>query len=342
MRYSFANDYCLGADVKILKALVEENFKQKAGYSFDVSSMALRAKVQELVGDPKASVFLITGGTMCNIVAISHLLRPFEAAMTCDSGHIVDHEAASIEAHGHKVIATKGYDGKIDLCALEREYARYKDCHMTKPRLVFLSQSTELGTTYTKAELNAICKWCHERDLFVYMDGARLANALALADCDLSLKDIYELVDAFYIGGTKNGLLFGEVLVIKDEALAKDLYYLLKQNGALLAKGFVMSEQFLAYFKDDHYLKLAHHANVMADGLRKAFLKAGLELYGTSKTNQVFIKVDPLLKDYLAREYEFSQWGKDGDQEIVRFVTSWATPKEVIEDFAKYLEAYHE
>ena len=342
MRYSFANDYCLGADVRILKALVKDNFNQKAGYSFDDSSHALRTKVQEMVNDPCASVFLVAGGTLCNIVTITHLLRPYEAVLTLDSGHIVDHEAGSIEAHGRKVIITRGDDGKIDLSALKREYARYKDCHMVKPRLVFISNSTELGTTYNKEELTLLSKWCHENDLLLYLDGARLANALALEGNDLSLKDIYELCDAFYIGGTKNGLLLGEILIIKDPNLADGLYYLLKQNGALLAKGFVMSEQFLAYFEDELYLKLADHANKMADILRKTFKEMDLELVGSSKTNQVFIKVDPKLKAYIAKEYEFTPWENEAGQEIVRFVTSWATPFEVVDEFRKYLEAYYE
>ncbi len=340
MRYSFANDYCLGADVRILKALVDENFNQKPGYSFDQSSDLLRKKVQDLVGDENAHVFLVAGGTLCNVVALSHFLRPYEAAMTLDSGHIVDHEAGSIEAHGHKVITTKGRDGKVDLEALEEEYSRYKDCHMVKPRLLFISNATELGTTYTKSEMIAISKWCHERDMLLYVDGARLANALALKDNDLSLKDLYELSDAFYIGGTKNGLLFGEVLVIKGD-IAKDMYYLMKQNGALLAKGFVLSEQFLAYFKDDLYLKLADHANKMADLLRTSFKDMGIELASSSKTNQVFVKVDPTLVEYLQKEYEFSFWGKEDDKEILRFVTSFGTPLKEVEDFTKYLRAYH-
>jgi len=337
--YSFKNDYAEGAHPNILKALVDHNGTQEEGYGLDRYSLGTIAKIQELVGDRNADVHLLSGGTQTNLIAISSFLRPHEACITASSGHIATHEAGAIEATGHKLLTVISKDGKITPKLIEPVLVEHHFEHMVKPRLVYISNPTEVGTVYSFEELQALYAFCQSNDLLLYGDGARLGCALVSESACLSFESMYRLTDAFFIGGTKIGALFGEALVIKDSGLRRDFRYLVKQRGGLLAKGRALGVQFEELFKNDLYLDLARHANQMAQLVATALEESGCSFWIESPTNQIFPILPNNVIEELSKLFHFYVWAKiDGDHSAIRLVTSWATPEEAVQDF---IQAYH-
>lgn len=331
-RISFRNDYSEGAHPRVLQALTQASAEQNGGYGTDRHSERAAALIRGAIAQPQAAVQLLVGGTQTNLIAISAFLRPHQAVIAVDAGHIATHETGAIEATGHKVLTVPALHDKLTPALIQPVLAVHSNEHMVQPRLVYLSNSTESGTIYTRAELEALSCFCRERDLLLYLDGARLGAALTATGNDLDLPTIAALTDAFYIGGTKNGALLGEALVVIHPALQADLRYLVKQRGALLAKGMVLGAQFATLFEDGLFFELAAHANAMAQRLRAGLLAAGVEFTSDSPTNQQFIAVTAQQAERLAQRYDFECWEVRTDgSHVIRFVTSWATTPEAVD-----------
>lgn len=334
--YSFQNDYSEGAHTRILEALSGASLEQNTGYGYDRHSKAAAELIRRAAGRPDADVHFLAGGTQTNMTAIRAFLRPHEAAIAAETGHINVHETGAIEATGHKVLTVPGKDGKLFPEQLQTVLDSHPDEHMVKPKLVYVSDSTEVGTIYSRAELEALSRFCREKNLLLYLDGARLGSALTAGGNDLTLEDLGRLTDAFYIGGTKNGALLGEALVICSPALQEDFRYLIKQSGAMLAKGMVIGVQFETLFRDGLYFELAGHANQMADLLKEAVSAAGFSFLAQSPTNQVFPIFPNELIEALGREYQFERWATVSETtSAIRLVTSWATPESAVRKFIK-------
>lgn len=332
--YSFKNDYSEGAHPRILNALLESNLVQEEGYGEDQFSRKAIELLKERIGRTDVDIHLISGGTQTNLIAISAFLKPHEAAMAASTGHILGHETGAIEATGHKVLSIEAEHGKLTPANVQAVLDGHPDEHMVKPKLVYISNSTEIGTIYTKNELEQLSDFCKKNNLILYMDGARLGSALCSEENDLQLSDLPRLVDAFYIGGTKNGALFGEALVICRDALKEDFRYHMKQKGALLAKGRLLGIQFLELFRDNLFFDLADHANKMARVLREEISKANIGFLTHSPSNQIFPILPNKLITELERKYAFHIWEKvDSDHSAIRLVTSWATKEEKVAAF---------
>ena len=337
--YSFKNDYSEGAHPRILNALVETNLEQAEGYGEDRFCNKAVELLKQRMGRDDIDIHLLSGGTQSNLTALSAFLRPHEAVISANTGHILVHETGAIEATGHKVIAVEVSDGKLDPDHINAAVDAHTDEHMVKPRLVYISNPTEIGSIYSKAELERISRFCRSKKLFLYVDGARLGSALCSDENDLTLSDLAELVDAFYIGGTKNGALIGEALVICREELKEDFRFHMKQKGALLAKGRVLGLQFLELFKEDLYFDLARHANQMADLLRNGIIQAGYPFLTHSPTNQIFPILPNELIERLQKRYSFYIWSKvDADHSAIRLVTSWTTKEEAVRQLVDDLQ----
>lgn len=334
--YSFLNDYGEGAHPDILKALLDSNTEQAEGYGLDQFSLAAADAIKKKIGRSDVDIHFIPGGTQTNLIAISSFLRPHEAVVSALSGHIEVHETGAIEATGHKILGIDTKTGKIGPDDIAPVLHNHSDEHMVKPRFVYISNTTELGTVYNKKELEALSVFCRQNGLLLYMDGARLGSALCCQECDLTLGAIAQLCDAFYIGGTKNGALFGEALVICNDSLKADIRHLIKQKGALLAKGRALGIQFYELFKGDLFFELARRANETAGIMRAAIAGEGFEFLTDSPSNQIFPILPDGLIEKLKQEYQFYIWSKmGGGNSCIRLVTSWATPKEAALDFAK-------
>lgn len=331
--YSFLNDYSEGASPEIMKALMESNYEQTTGYGTDEYCQEARELIKKAVGNSEVDVHFLVGGTQTNQTAISAFLRPYQAAVAAATGHINVHETGAIEATGHKVVVADSVDGKLTPDTVKQVLETHPDEHMVQPKLVYISNSTEIGTVYTKAELEALYNYCKSMDLYLFMDGARLASALMSEACDLTLEDLPKLTDAFYIGGTKNGALFGEALVIVNEALKADFRYMIKRHGGLFAKGRLLGIQFAEFFRDDLYFRNAKHANEMAILLKKGMIEKGYKFSSDSYTNLQF----PIMKkadiDRLSKDFKFEVEEPGKEESATRFVTSWATTKEGVEEF---------
>jgi len=329
MIYSFTNDYSEVAAPQVMQALAALADRQFSGYGCDDVCERARQAIIARLGVP-ADVHFLIGGTQANAIMIAGMLRPWDAVIAADSGHINVHETGAIEATGHKVQTVPSHDGKVMASDVDDLMAGLMPEHMIHPAALYVSDSTEEGTIYTKAELTALRQCCDRHHLYLYLDGARLGAALMAAPNDLSLADIARLCDAFYIGGTKNGAMFGEAMVIVNDSLKPYFRYLIKQRGALLAKGFALGAQFEALFTDDLFFKLAGHADAMAQRLAQGLKAAGIGFLNDSPTNQVF----PLLTaDQKGRleGYGYEEWGRKGDLAIVRLVCSWATPQAAVD-----------
>jgi len=335
----FNCDYSEGCHPSLLEALIRTNMEQTPGYGEDAHCERAAALIREACAAPDAAVHFLVGGTQVNFIMIAAALRPHQAAVCADTGHINVHESGAVEATGHKVIAVPGTDGKISAAqvraVVESHWNDATHEHMAQPKLVYISNPTELGTIYSLAELTALSQLCREKNLYLYMDGARLGYGLAAAGSDVTLADIARLTDAFYIGGTKVGALFGEALVIASEALKEDFRYIEKQRGAMLAKGRLLGVQFETLFTDDLYLRISRGAVDMAMLIRDACRAKGWKFLMESPTNQQFpiVPVEALKK--LGEKYVYSPWAKiDGCREAVRFCTSWATREEDVRALA--------
>lgn len=330
--YSFKNDYSEGAHPRILQALLDTNMVQDEGYGEDRFSIQAVELLKERMGRLDVDIHLLPGGTQTNFTAISAFLRPHEAVISASTGHICVHETGAVEATGHKVIAVTGVEGKLTPAGIQEALDFHTDEHMVKPRLAYISNSTEIGTVYSKAELEDLSRICRENELYLYMDGARLGSALTAQGNDLTLGDIARLVDAFYIGGTKNGALIGEALVICRPELKEDFRFFMKQRGAMLAKGRLIGLQFLELFRDDLFFDLAGHANAIAELLRKGLAAAGFKFLTDSPSNQIFPILPNSLIARLEQKYGFYVWSKvDEQHSSIRLVTSWATTEEAVQ-----------
>lgn len=337
---TFENDYSEGMAQEILDAYIKYNLEETRGYGLDVHCLNAAKLIKKAINDDSVDVHFITGGTPCNTLACS-LVKPYEAIISADCGHINVHETGAIEHTGHKIVQVNNKDGKVSASDVVRICESHPNEHMVKPKMVFISNPSEFGTIYSKEELQELRKVCDEKDLYLYMDGARLGSALTSYANDLTLEDINTLCDLFYIGGTKNGALYGEAMVIKNSELKPCFRYLLKQEGFMMAKGRPMGIAFEQFFTDNLYFKLAKHANDMAYQLKEAFKKHHIEEFMQSYTNQLFVIMDNELIKKIEEKYIISFWDKyDETKSVVRFVTSWATKQEKIDEFLKDLDTY--
>ena len=338
--FSFANDYSEGAAGEVLEALIRHNDEQSAGYGLDEHCFHAAKLIKEKIGRDDLDVHFIPGGTSANILAIVMALKPYEAVISADSGHINVHETGSIEATGHKILTAPGRNGKILPEEIERLYTERMEEHMVLPRMVFISDATEYGTIYTKEELTKISEVCKRYGLYLYLDGARIGSALTAEGNDLTLYDIASLTDCFYIGGTKNGAHLGEALVIRNDALKKEFRYHLKQRGSMLAKGFLMGIEFEALFTDDLYFRLAQNANARAEELRQIFRSHDIPFLMETTTNQLFPILDNEVVKKIEKEFIVTFWERyDDTRSVIRFVCSFATKKEDIERFGEYFDS---
>ncbi len=331
----FRNDYSEGAHPKVLQALVETNLVSTPGYGCDEYCACARELLRERFACPNADVHFLVGGTQTNLTAAAAFLRPWEAVIAADTGHIAVHETGAIEATGHKVYVVPGVDGKLAPDAIRtavRDHQTGTEEHMVLPRMVYVSDSTELGTIYTRAELQALSDTCRELGLYLYLDGARMAMALTAQGNDLVPEDFAQLCDAFYLGGTKNALLFGEALVIVNNALKPHFRNVMKQHGGMLAKGRLLGVQFAAILQDDLWLQTARHANELAQRLAAALTAMGVPLYAASPTNQVFPIFTNAQVEALRQNFSFEFIARvDENHSAIRFVTSWATRPEDVD-----------
>lgn len=334
--YSFKNDYSEGAHPDILDALIKYNLVQEEGYGEDSHSNKARALIHTLIGNNKSDIHFIGGGTLTNLLAISSFLRPHEACIAPTTGHIATHEAGAIEATGHKVITIDSSNGKLRPEHIQPILIDHHFEHMVKPRLVYISNPTELGTVYTKDELETLYTYCQSKDLLLYCDGARLGAALVVPQAKLSLSHMATYTDAFFIGGAKLGALIGEALIINNDSLKSDLLYMIKQRGAMLSKGRLIGIQFECLFQNDLYFSLAKHANHLASLIGKNLESLGCKFLIDSPTNQIF----PILSNQaiaeLQKDYDFYIWQAiDDSHSAIRLITSWATEEATVIDFNK-------
>ncbi len=338
----FNSDYTAGAHPKVLERLVETNFEHTVGYGNDHYTARAKELIRKEIGCDDAEVMFLVGGTQTNATAIDGILARHEGVLAAESGHIAVHESGAIEASGHKVLTLPHYAGKVKAEDVERFitefYADETYPHMVAPGMLYISQPTEYGTVYTLAELEALSAVCHKHNIPLYIDGARMGYALAAEGADFTLRDIARLADVFYIGGTKLGTLFGEALVVTNRALLKNLFPLVKQHGALLAKGRLSGVQFEAMFSDGLYYEIGRHAVALALRIREAFRAKGYEVVIESPTNQQFFRLPNEVIDRLSKEVSFDYWGARGaTHSIVRFVTSWSTTNEDVDKLVEIL-----
>lgn len=337
----FMNDYSEGAHPQIMDALNRTNMEQHIGYGLDDHCKKAKEYIKNHIKNEDVDIHFLVSGTQTNTVAISAFLRPFEAVISPESGHIAVHETGAIEATGHKVIEMPTKDGKLKPEDIDRACLIHVDEHMVLPKMVYISNATEFGGIYTKAELVALRQKCDEYDLYLYMDGARLANALTCNENDLTLEDITNLTHAYYIGGTKNGILFGEALIIKNTKLKKHMRYMIKQKGGLLAKGRLLGVQFEEMFKENLYFQISKHTNEMGSYLRTGIKRLGYQLFVESFTNITFVILPNKIHEELSKICLYEVEGPyDNQHMLARFVTSFMTPKEDVEQLLGKLAQY--
>ncbi len=336
-KHSFKNDYSEGAHPAILHRLIETNLVQTDGYSEDEFCNEARELIQKHL-KKDAAIHFVSGGTQANLIVISSILKPHESVIAAESGHIAVHETGAIEATGHKVNTIATDNGKITPEQISVVLATHTDEHMVKPKLVYISNSTEVGSVYTKKELQALYHFCQENNLYFFVDGARLASALTSSKCDLTLEDMANFTDIFYIGGTKNGALLGEAIVINNLKLNEDFRYHIKQKGGMLAKGRLIGIQFSELFRDELFFEMGKHANKMAEKLANAISAKGHKFLTEPSSNQIFPILPNSIIEKLQQDFEFYIWLKtDEKNSAIRLVTSWATTKESVTNFINQL-----
>lgn len=332
---SFRSDYSLGAHPEVMQALIDTNMEQTDGYGMDPHCGHAAKLVKQLIGTDDCAVHMMIGGTNCNVTLIAAALRPYEAAVAARSGHIYHHETGAVEATGHKIIAEDGENGKLTPAMIDRAFNECEDEHTVLPRLAYISQPTEIGSVYSLAELEDLSRKCHERDMYLYIDGARLGYALTCGSCDFSIRDLPRLCDAFYIGGTKNGALFGEALVILNKKIDDHFRWMIKQKCGLLAKGRLIGVQFEALLRGGEkslYYRMAADTNRMAERLRKGLEAAGCTFISESDTNQLFPVLPAEAVHRLEKDFFFYEWEPEKDGMIpVRFVCSWGTTEQDVD-----------
>ena len=339
---SFECDYNNGAHPAVLQALLTANDTKQPGYGQDEYTLRAKETICAACGKPQATVFLLGGGTQTNQVVIDTMLAPYEGVLAADTGHVAVHEAGAIEFTGHKVLTLPQTLGKIradDVAVyMEKFLADPSHEHMVHPGLVYLSHPTEWGTLYTKEELTAIRSICDAYDLKLYIDGARLLYGLQSPQTDVTLTDLANLTDAFYIGGTKAGTLCGEAVVFPKGNAPKGFFTSIKQHGALFAKGRLLGVQFDALFTDGLYETIGKHAMTKAMELKTILTQKEYEFAWDSPTNQQFVVIDKQAKERLAKQVRFEEWEARPDgRYVVRFATSWATTDQELHELSKIL-----
>lgn len=332
----FHNDYAEGCHESILKRLSQTNLEQTPGYGTDPYCAAAAGRIRELCRDDSLSVHFLVGGTQTNMTVIAAALRPHQGVVCAGTGHIHVHETGAIEATGHKVLALSSQDGKITAEQVRNLVDEHRVSeameHTVQPKMVYISNPTELGTIYSREELEALSAYCRSNELYLFLDGARLGYGLEAADNDLTLPELARLCDVFYIGGTKQGALFGEAVVFSNSVLAEDFRYMIKQRGGMLAKGRLLGLQFDTLLQDNLYFQLARQANQKADQIRKVLSELGYSLYVPGSTNQIFAIIPDRVLDELAKNFTFSlECRIDEEHRAVRFCTSWATKQENVD-----------
>ncbi len=332
----FNCDYNEGAHPAILEMLEKTNWEQTIGYGMDPYCEKARELIRRECRAPEADVHFLVGGTQTNTTAVSSVLRPHQGVISAESGHIQAHETGAIEACGHRVITVPSKDGKITAEQIHRIWTgHWEDSnheHMVQPKMVYLSHPTESGTLYSLEELKAVSNICRACGMYLYLDGARLGYGICARDSTVSLPDISRLCDIFYIGGTKQGALFGEALVITNTDLKPDFRYFIKQKGGMLAKGRLLGLQFIALFEDGIYYQIAEHADRMADCIREACVRKGIPFLFETKANQLFSVLTHSQVKKLEKEFVLSLWEKlEGDRYGMRICTSWATTEEQVQ-----------
>ena len=332
------NDYSAGAHPKVLQALIDTNMENTVGYGDDPYCKKAADLIRDLIKCPSAKVYFAMAGTQTNLTVLGAVLRPHQAIISAETGHICVHEAGAIEATGHKVIHVPTDDGKLLPEHIDKVMEQHCNAHWVQPKLVFISNLTETGLIYKKAEIKALKEKCDEYGLYLYMDGARLAMALSHKDSDLTFEDIPKLVDAFYIGGTKCGTLIGEAIVLINPAFDEDFVSLMKQRGAILAKGRLLGLQFHAILEDNLYLELGAYANNLAERLADGIKAKGYDFAFPPSSNMIF----PIFPVELINQLE----GKVGFDDFIdyhngfgqiRLVTAWSTKEEEVDEFLKLI-----
>ena len=336
----FTSDYTEGAHPRIIEKLAETNMEQTVGYGEDLYCEEAREAIKKVCEAPEADVHFLVGGTQTNFTVISSILRPFQGVLCADSGHINVHETGAVEATGHKVLALPSKEGKITGQQIKEYYdLHWSDEsreHIVQPKMVYISHPTEYGTLYTKQELADISSVCREYEIPLFLDGARLGYGL-VAETDVTLKDIANYTDVFYIGGTKVGALCGEAVVFPKKA-PKHFFTMIKQQGALLAKGRLLGIQFDTLFTGNLYLEISKNAIETAAKLKAALKEKGYEFFINSPTNQIFVILENKKMEELGEKVKFSFWEKyDDSHTVVRFATSWATKMEDIDSLIETL-----
>lgn len=338
----FDSDYMAGAHPKVMERLLETNHLSTIGYGCDEYTRHAAELIRNACGQPNARVYFLVGGTQTNATVIDGLLSRHQGVLAAESAHINVHEAGAIEATGHKILTLPQYEGKV-LASDLKEYIDnfYSDDtyeHMVAPGMLYISFPTEYGTTYSYEELTKLSEICHNANIPLYIDGARLAYGLAAKENNVTLKDIAQLSDVFYIGGTKVGALFGEAVVITNPTLLKNFFPLIKQHGALLAKGRLLGVQFEALFENNLYEEIGLQTVEKAIRIRNLFSSKGYKIVVDSTTNQQFIRLPNQIIDKLKENISFELWGPRGKTEtVVRFVTGWATSHTDIDTLASIL-----
>lgn len=338
----FNNDYSEGCHPRILERLQKTNMEQTPGYGTDSYCIKAAEYIRNACDNNALSVHFLVGGTQANLTVIDAALRPHQGVLGAQSAHIHVHETGAVEATGHKVLALPSEDGKISAKKIEEAVVAQREDsaaeHIVQPKMVYISNPTELGTIYSLAELAAISRVCRQNGLYLFMDGARLGYGLTAAGNDVTLKDIASLCDVFYIGGTKVGALFGEAVVIGNPAIAEDFRYLIKQHGGMLAKGRLLGLQFCALFEDGMYFDIARYANHLADQIRSTLVDIGCEFLVPGVTNQIFPILPDKVLTQLEKRFSFTyQTRVDTERSAVRFCTSWATTQENVDALCKEL-----
>lgn len=337
----FKNDYGSGAHPQVMEALNKTNTDNTVGYGMDQYCAKAADTIRKVIKCDSADVHFTMAGTQTNLTVIGAVLRPHEAVISAETGHVCVHEAGAIEATGHKVIHVPTPDGKLRPADIDKVMKQHCNAHWVRPKMIYISNLTETGLIYTKAELTALREKCDEHGLYVYMDGARLAMALTQKDMDLTFEDLPKLCDVFYIGGTKCGTLFGEVIVLVNDSMKHDFNRIMKQKGAVLAKGRLLGVQFQAIFEDDLYLKLGKHCNNLAWQLIDAIKENGYEFMWPPCSNMIF----PILPMSVVKELDKNDVLYDdfeeieNDKAVMRLCTSWSTTQEEVDKFIEIIKA---
>ncbi|MDR0630976.1 MAG: aminotransferase class I/II-fold pyridoxal phosphate-dependent enzyme [Holosporales bacterium] len=343
-RIEFSSDYNEGAHPKLIEKLVETNMVQTFGYGLDPYCEEAANIIRELCGNKDVDVHFIVGGTLTNLISICACLRPHQAVVAPENGHIHTMETGSIEATGHKIITLPSKEGKITAEQIDEMYEEYRtsdaNVHFAQPKMVYITHPTEFGTLYKKAELRAIADVCKKHGLYLFVDGARLGYGMVAEGSDFDLKFLTECCDIFYIGGGKQGALFGEAVVIKNKIIAEDFRPIIKQRGGLLSKGRLLGIQFSELFRDGLYFELARHANKMADVIRQCLKRVGMEFFAETPTNLLFPIMPDSLYQELSNTYSLTyvkRWDKTSS--VIRIATSWATTEKNVKALVGDIES---